>query len=150
MSLQTGKDAMISHPLSSVYGSYVITQDGAPMMVTADPALLFEMLEDLTYADAARVRIILLSSEEWAQDDITDFVWEAMAEHYAGTTLALPADWDEWVENIGHPSLGFIQFGYDEFDPNAERAKRQEVRARRDARASRWLAGEAAMRIAAE
>lgn len=124
MSLQTGTDAMITHPLSSVYGSYVITQDGAPVHVTANAEYLYQQLEGLSYADAARVRVLIVSSEDWATDDITEFVWEVMAEHYAGTTN-LPRDWDEWVETIGHPSLGFIQFGYDEFNPNQERTKRK-------------------------
>ena len=149
MTLQSGTDAMISHPLSSVYGSYVIAQDGAPVFVSASPEVLLEQLEHLSYADAARVRVLIVSSEDWSQDDITDFVWEAMAEHYAGTTN-LPSDWDQWVEIIGHPSLGFIRFGYDEFDPNCERSKRQQERARRDSRASAWLAGEAPFAIAAE
>lgn len=136
MTLQTGKDAMVTHSLSTVYGSYCITQDGAPMMVTADTAFLFQSLEGLSYGDAARVRVILLSSEEWAQDDITAFVWEAMAEAYAGTTL--PDDWDHWREVIGDRPNGFIQFGYDEFNPNQERAKRKAEDAKRAARAAKF------------
>jgi hypothetical protein len=133
MTLQTGKDAMVTHPLSTVYGSYVIEFDGAAQFVTADPSVLFEQLEIVEFTDAYMVKVILLSSENWIRDDITFFVWEAMAEHYAGTTN-IPSDWDEWTETIGHADLGFIQFGYDEFNPNAERARRKAGDEKRAAR----------------
>lgn len=149
MTLQTGKDAMISHPLSSVYGSYVIELGGEAQFVTADPSILFEQLENVDFTDAYQVKVILLSSEYWSRDDITTFVWEAMAEHFAGTTN-IPSDWDEWVETIGHPDLGFIQFGYDEFNPNQERAKRKAEDAKRAARLAKFRQPEPAYAIAAE
>ena len=149
MTLMTGKDAMISHPLSSVYGSYVIEFDGEAQFVTADPSILFEQLEGIDFKDAYKVKVILLSSEDWSRDDITALVWEAMAEDYAGTTN-IPHNWDEWTDTIGHADLGFIQFGYDEFNPNQERAKRKAADDARMARIAKFRRPELSFLHAAE
>ena len=123
MTLQTGKDPMVSHPLSSVYGMYVIEMNGEAQLCTADPEFLFEQLEAVRFKDADKVKVILLSSEEWARDDITDFVWEAMVEHY-GKTLAPCETLEDWDECVGL-DIGFCRWGFDEFHPHAERARRR-------------------------
>ena len=148
MSLQTATATMISHELSTVHGSYVVIFEGAPVFVTSDIKALFENLEPVAYADAHKVRVLLVSSEDWSQDDITALVWDEMVERYAGGGIT-PTTCDQWDECIGS-NIGFIRFGFDEFNPNQERAKRREERAARDSRASAWLAGEAPFAVAAE
>ena len=151
MALQSGKDPMITHPLSSVYGMYVIEFDGEAQFCTADPEILFQNLEGIEFKDCDKVRVILLSSEDWSRDDITDLVWEAMAEHYAdGPGVALPETVEEWDEIYGY-DIGFIRWGIEnEFDATAERARRQAAFEARLARFSKFRQPETALAIAAE
>lgn len=131
MSLQTGKDPMISHPLSTVYGMYVIEVDGEARFCTADRQFLFEQLERVSFKDCGKLKVILLSSEEFARDDITAFVWEAMVEDYARgfahETL------DQWDEHVGIDTP-FCRWGFDEFDVGAERSRRRAERPQIDPR----------------
>jgi len=151
MTLQAGKDPMVTHPLSDVYGMYVIEFDGEAQFCTADPEVLFQNLEGVKFKDAHKVRVILLSSEDWSRDDITDLVWEAMAEHYAdGPGVALPATVEEWDEIYGY-DIGFIRWGIEnEFDATAERARCQAAFEARLARFSKFRQPDAALAIAAE
>lgn len=147
MTLQTANDAMISHPLSGVYGSYVIEIDGEAQMVTAIPEFLFESLEGIAFKDCDKVRVILLSSEDFARDDITAFVWEAMAEHYAGSSI--PETLEEWDECIGIKT-DFIRWGYDELNPNRERARRKADADERAKRVAKFRQPEPPYAVAAE
>src|SRR5690606_31392526 len=111
---------------------YCIEFDGEAQFVTADPKLLFESLEGVRFEDCGKLRVILLSSEDWERDDITAFVWEAMVDDYGSD---YPRDTlEEWDEFVGIKT-DFIRWGFDEFNPNAERARRK---AEADAKAKRF------------
>lgn len=147
MTLQSAPDNMISHEMSSVYGSYVITFDGAPRFVTTHAEVLFENLQGIEFKDCGSVRILLVSSEDWSQDDITAFVWEAMRDHYG---QGFPHDTlDEWDEYVGY-DMGFVRWGYDEFDPAAEGAKRNAEFDARDERLAALRRPKSAFAVAAE
>lgn len=112
---------MATHALSRVYGQYVIVFDAAPVFADADIEVLFEQLENVSYKDAHKIRILLVSGEEWDSDDITALIWDAMVEHYAGT---FPHEtWDEWQEHVGF-KIDWIEFGFEEFDLAAEYRRR--------------------------
>lgn len=128
MKLETGIDPDISHPLSSVYGMYVIEIDGEARFCTANVQFLFEQIERIAEKDCHKARIVLLSTEEFAKDDITAFVWEAMAEDYAGMPIHLIQSVEEW-DDVVAKDVAFIKFGLDEFYPEVEREKRRADRA---------------------
>ncbi len=136
MTLQTGEDPMVSHPLSSVYGMYVIEMNGEAQLCTADPEFLFEQLEGVSFKDADKVKVILLSSEEWARDDITAFVWEKMAGRYSKMPITCQTV-EEWDECVGI-DIGFIRAGFGEHEPHAERARRKAERCAMEARLAKF------------
>ena len=150
MTLQTATDTLITHCHSTVYGSYVVTRDRAPVFVTVDRDVLFETLEAIGFSEAGKYRVMIVSAEDFSDpDDITCFVWEAMVLKHADGQL--PADLDDWDNRIGY-DIGFVRAGFGDLDDElfTERKKRSAALAARDSRASAWLAGEQPFPIAAE
>ncbi|WP_157970120.1 hypothetical protein [Pelagibacterium sediminicola] len=121
MAFTVDKDGHVTHELSSVYGMLVVEFDGQAQFCTNSFDDLFENLEGIPYANCGKVRIVLVSSEDWSRDDVTDFVWGEMVEHYAGDCAHEALD--DWDEHVGH-KIGFCRWGYGEFDPLQESLRR--------------------------
>lgn len=131
---QSKPAVMVTHPLSTVYGSYAIETAGRIEFATTDYDLLYEMLLGLNERQASNVRVLLLSGEDFGSDDITDLVFGDLFSRAVGD---LPIETGEaWDALIGY-EFPFLRDNIGEIDPTAERVRRQGEAAARDERTAR-------------
>lgn len=102
----SSEDWHASHALSTVTGSYIITEDGRPVGVTRSLDDLRAALGEVSYDQASKVRVTLVDPEEWGGDDITHLIaqdWFNGFESY-----------EDWSADEGRKN-GFVEFWFDEW-----------------------------------